>query len=192
MEERIMEVVGFYGLERMPTESECKRYFGNSSLTNKVSRTTGWYKLADSLGLPVKDSETTNGKRWEAYAEKELAERGHSVEKTTQNHPYDLVVDGCVKIDVKASNLYRKDNIGFWTYGIAKKYCTCDIYMLYMEGSESGEHRVLIVPGVTVFNNRQISVGEYDSKYYKYLDRWDIIDDYSHTLKNFATVYKAD
>ena len=44
IKERILEIVKFNRLDRMPTSSEAEAYFGDCSLTNAVSRRKGgWY-----------------------------------------------------------------------------------------------------------------------------------------------------
>lgn len=181
VERKIEEVMHFYGIERMPTRGECEQYFGDKSLTNRITKTYGWYALADKLGLPVKDCETTMGKRWEAYAAQHLTDMGHTVERMAQNYPYDLLVDGCVKVDVKASRLYHGKNGNFYTFSTEKKYCTCDIYLLYMV-SDDEDISAMVIPGVEVFHQCQITAGEHHSKYYRYLERWELIDRYAELL----------
>ena len=63
IKQKILEVVKFNHLTRMPTRSETERYYGDCSLTNAVSRRAGgWYSLAEELELPIKECETTFGK----------------------------------------------------------------------------------------------------------------------------------
>lgn len=87
----------------------------------------GWYDLADQLGLPIKESETYFGKRQETVAQEQLITMGYEVRRMPQNFPYDLLVNDCLKVDVKASQLYRGPHGNFYTFNTEKPFCTCDI-----------------------------------------------------------------
>ena len=83
------------------------RYYHDTSLTNAVSKRMGWYRLAQMMGLPIKDSETYFGKRHEESAKEMLIAKGFEVRRMPQNFPYDLFVNDRIKVDVKASRLYQ-------------------------------------------------------------------------------------
>lgn len=174
IKEKILEVKNGLSLDRMPSRSECIQYFHNTSLVNAISRRNKWYQLADELGLKVKDSETYFGKSQEATAAEILISKGFSVRKMSQNFPYDLLVDDCVKVDVKASHLYHGPNGDFYTFNLEKDYATCDIYILFAL-SESDESSIFIVPSKFVIAQNQISMGVLKSKYHRFKDRWDYI-----------------
>lgn len=70
-----------------------------------------------------------------------LISRRFSVRRMAQNFPYDLLVDDCVKIDVKASNLYRGPNGDFYTFNLEKPYATCGIYILFALPEVDGNRR---------------------------------------------------
>jgi Mg2+/Co2+ transporter CorB len=40
----------------------------------------------------------------------------------------------------------------------------------------------MVIPGVEVFHQCQITAGEHNSKYYRYLERWELIDRYAELL----------
>lgn len=178
--EGILEVVEAYGLDRMPSASEVKRYDDN--LANAITKRKGWYRLAREMGLPIKESETYFGKCQEEVARQQLVVRGHEVQRMPQNFPYDLLVDDCVKVDVKASRLYCGAEGNFYSYNLEKPYCTCDIYLLYMLNDDRTTRDVLVVPSVHVARHTKISVGETHSKYHKYRDKWGYIDEYSRFM----------
>ena len=174
IKEKILEVKNGLALDRMPSRSECIQYFHNTSLVNAISRRNKWYQLADELGLKVKDSETYFGKSQEATAAEILISKGFLVRKMSQNFPYDLLVDDCVKVDVKASHLYHGPNGDFYTFNLEKDYATCDIYILFAL-SESDESSIFIVPSKFVIAQNQISMGVLKSKYHRFKDRWEYI-----------------
>ena len=178
IKEKIMEVVGAQELNRMPSRRECIEHFHNESLVNAVSKRKGWYALAQELGLPIKECETTFGKKHEQSAQERLISLGYEVRRMSQNFPYDLLVNDCVKIDVKASRLYRGANGNFYTFNLEKPYCTCDIYVLYLVDDCGNIGNALIVPSKFVPTNTQISVGETNSKYYKFSEKWEYVFEY--------------
>ena len=177
--EKVLEVAHALELERMPSRKECEDYFGNAALASAISRRMGWYALAQKMRLPVKDSETYFGKRQEESAKEQLISRGFEVRRMSQNFPYDLLVNDCIKVEVKVSRLYQSSNGNFYSFNLAKPFCTCDMYMLYMVREDKAEKGVLIVPSKFVATNTQISVGETKSKYHRFLDRWDYLEEYS-------------
>lgn len=176
IKEKVIEAKRALSLDRMPSRKECIQYFHNESLVNAISRRKKWYQLADELGLSVKNSETYFGKSQESSAEEMLISRGFSVRKMAQNFPYDLLVDDCVKIDVKASNLYRGPNGDFYTFNLEKPYATCDIYILFALPEVDGNRRdVYVVPSKFVIAQKQISMGVSKSKYHRFKDGWGYI-----------------
>ena len=100
----------------------------------------------------------------------------------SQNFPYDLLVNDCLKIDVKSSHLYMGKEGNFYTFRTGKKYATCDVYVLVALSDTDEIVKTFILPSVKVINNSQISLGEHHSKYDVYLDRWGILTDYSKFL----------
>ena len=180
--QKVLEVKDALSLDRMPSRKECADYYHNESLVNAISRRKSWYKLADELGLPIKESETYFGKTQEAIAEEMLVSRGYSVRRMFQNFPYDLLVDDAVKIDVKASHLYRGTGGDFYTFNLEKQFATCDIFLLFTLNDDNSEREVYVVPSTFVIAQTQLSIGKDKSKYRRFIDRWDYIDLYSEFM----------
>ena len=178
IKEKVLEVKTVFSLDRMPSRSECIQYFHNEALVNAISKRKKWYQLAQELGLKVKDSETYFGKSKESNAAEMLISLGFSVRKMPQNFPYDLLVDDCVKVDVKAGHLYHGPNGDFYTFNLEKQFATCDIYILFAL-SEHEEKRTFVVPSKFVIAQNQISMGVLKSKYHKFENRWDFISSLS-------------
>ena len=174
--EEVLKVKNALNVDRLPTRLECDLVTNSKSLSNAITRHFGWYGLAERLGLPLKKSETTTGKTMERMSEDILKSQGFTVERMSQNHPFDLLINNCVKIDVKSSHIYHGINGDYYTFALGKKYHCCDFFML-LELSETDEViRVMIVPALSVMNMIQISVGIFESKYFKYSDRYDYIE----------------
>lgn len=176
VKEDVMEVVNFFGLKRMPSRVELNDFYGNSALTNRIMKTGGLYKLAKELGLPMKESNTNYGKQYEYEAKRMLEDKGYKVEKMSQNFPYDLLLNNNVKIDVKVSRIYEtKEGYKFYSYRIGHRHSKCDIYMFIAINGD--KEKIYIIPSKEIFNNLQVSIG-INSKYEKFVDRYDYIDKY--------------
>lgn len=183
----VKRVIVALNLDRMPSQSECVGFYGNYCLSNAVAkRKGGWYGLAREMGFAIKESETLLGKTQEGVVCEILKARGFEVERMPQNFPYDLLVDNCVKVDVKASHLYRGKQGNFFTFNLEKRYATCDIYVLLTLDEDNNILNSFIVPSKFVIKNTQISIGEYVSKYHKFRDRWDYISNLSEYLESIG------
>lgn len=174
--EKVLEVVDGLQLDRMPSRAEVVNYFGNCGLAGVISKRYGWVRLANEMGLTIKESETGIGKLFENKASEFLKACGFDVRKMAQNFPYDLLLNDCVKVDVKASKLYRGELGNFYTFHLEKPYATCDFYLLLTVDDDNTINRKMIVPSNHVISNNQISVGEHKSKYHQYTDRVDLLE----------------
>lgn len=175
----VKDVMNAYGLDRMPSRNECDKFYGDYCLSNVITKRYGWYKLAKELGLSIKDSETYFGKTQEGVVCEMLIAKGFEPTRMSQNFPYDILVDNCVKVDVKASHLYKGKQGNFYTFNLEKKFATCDVYVLLTLDDENNIINTFVVPSVFVIKNTQISIGEIASRYDKFKDRWDYILDLS-------------
>ena len=166
--EKIMEAKNALGIEYMPTRKQLIQYYGNDCLTNKVSKTIGYYGWAERLGLKIQDNNTRRGKLGEIWAAEYLRDQGFDVQQMLPNYPFDLLVNGCVKVDVKFSNLYRsKSGFAFYSFALRKRIPTSDAYFLIAQDM-CGGRRVYIIPSAAA-KQTQISIGEVHSIYDKYL-----------------------
>lgn len=185
IKEKILEVIRFKNLNRMPTRSETEDYFGNGALACVISkRKGGWYALAKEMELSIKECETTFGKSHEKIMMERLIAMGYEVRRMPQNFPYDLLVNDSVKIDVKASRLYKGPGGNFYSFNLEKPFCTCDIYILRLIGNDGNESDTLVIPSAHVATNTQISVGEMASKYKKYSKKWEYIAEYCSFMES--------
>ena len=175
----ILEVMEGLELDRMPSRAEVEQYYKNSALCNAVGRRKGgWYGLAADMGLIVKNSDTYFGKRHEKIVAEKLLALGYEVEQMPQNFPYDLLVDGAVKIDVKVSRLYRGQHGSFYSFNLEKPYATCDIYILVTLEDDRSIKDFYVVPSKFVSHHSQIGMGENTSKYERFRQRWEYLQQY--------------
>lgn len=176
IKERVLEVVKNCELDRMPSQKEVETYYKDCCLTNAISKRMGWYKLADELGLSIKESDTYFGKKHEQLLAEKLMSEGYEVIRMAQNFPYDLLVNNAVKIDVKASRLYRGQQGNFYSFNLEKPFTTCDLLVLLTINDDSTIKNYYIIPSSLVYRNTQISIGEIKSKYDSFIDKWDYIE----------------
>lgn len=175
MKEKIYEIMNFYNIDRMPTHREMTEYLGSYSLSCYVSKNGGSYAIAKSLGLGIKDSETKTGIKYEEHAIDLLNKLGFKCIHTGANSfPYDILVDNCVKIDVKASNLCHVRGSKYFSANMGHNHHACDVFIFFcIENCVIS--KTYIIPSFILDGIKQISVGYEKSKYDIYIDRWDII-----------------
>ncbi len=180
IEEKLMVVAKLYSPMRMPTRSEIKNYYGNDALTNKISKTGGFSYWAKKLGLEQKHSETSIGIKGEERVAEILLNYGFEVEKTSTKHPYDLLIDGCVKVDVKTANTSYIRGSSIHAYRIAKKQHTCDFYVFY----ENDTGKAYVVPAHKCKGQIQVEIGNNSRKYEEYLYAYRLIDSASQMFRS--------
>lgn len=175
----IIRIKDELGIDHMPTRREILEYESNGALCSYISRSLGYYGYAKQLGLSIKESETTTGKACEYEIAAKLESVGYTVDQMPQNFPYDLLVNGCLKIDVKYGNLFCGPNGNFYKFSWDKKYPTCDIYVLVSAAKPGLEKTVRVIPSCHIENVSGLSVGEKNSIYDVYIDKWDYIQKYT-------------
>ncbi|MCM3180222.1 hypothetical protein [Cytobacillus horneckiae] len=169
-------------IDRMPTAPELIS-LGRNDLHCKISRTKRYSGWAKELGLEMKSSETTKGNMYEFHVLEKIKQifTDLSVMKMSTKHPYDLLVNDCVKVDVKVGKAHNHFGARAHTFGISKKYATCDIYVCVSLDEHNLIENFFIIPAASLqLTTLNIAT---DSKYNKYKDRWDI-------LCNFVRYYE--
>lgn len=180
IETEIKKVMKALNIDRMPSNSEVKSAMGNCSLSNKISRTGGFAYWANNMGLELKESGTSLGNEWEFIIKDKLQSRGYIVDKMTVKYPYDLLINKCVKIDVKSSNFVKDYN--YYTFNLEKKYPTCDIFIC-IGLKDDVVKKELIIPSKHLTGMTQLSIGE-NSKYDKFDNQFKYIDIYNDFYRN--------
>lgn len=180
IENKINEITCHLNIDRMPTSSEIRECKDGDSLHNLITRNGGYRFWAEKLNLELKESETKIGQDFELVAKSILESKGFEVEKMSTKHPFDLLVNDLVKVDVKVGNPYLLRGSRCHTFGLSKQYASCDIYLIFAL-EESGEvERTLVIPSQFA-RVVTLSIGE-NSKYNRYIDEFDYISKYSKFL----------
>lgn len=174
IEKEIFRAMEILKIKRMPSPSEVYEATGDSKLGNKIAKTGGYRKWAHKLNLSMKDSESRTGIENEFNLKYHLEKMGYKVDKMPTNHPYDLLINNSIKVDVKASKSYNNGNNYSFKIG-GKNYHTCDIFICIGLDDNDKPTRYYIVPSNLVPKLTQIVVSV-NGKYKKYEDKWDYID----------------
>lgn len=164
--------------EFMPTSSQVINFKGDSKLHNKISKTLGYRGWAEKLGLKLQYSETKLGEDYEEVAKLILENLGYNVKNMSTQYPFDLLIDGLVKVDVKCgSAYYNKDGVRLHTFGINKDIPTCDIYIIFaLDEYGKNIERTFVIPSHHL-QMKSLSIGA-DSKYNRYINMYRYIDKY--------------
>jgi hypothetical protein len=160
-------------IKRMPTASELTS-IGRNDLHCRVSKTKKYKGWAEELGLELKSSETTRGNEYEEIIAAEIKKLGFEVKDMTTKHPYDLLVNDSVKVDVKVGGAHKHFGTRAHTFRPSKKYATCDLYICVAVDEEDEIEKVFIIPSKFAQLTTLNVCGE--SKYNRFIDRWDYIE----------------
>ena len=175
----LRKMVNATGQTTMPTHTEMYSFYGNYGLSNAIRKNGGTHYWASKLGLDAKNCESKMGEAFERrFIDDLLTQTNLQAMPMPIRYPYDVLVEGAVKVDVKASHLYRKDGIGFYSCNLGKTYQTCDIFAVYCLADDDEIDKVYIIPSSRLNGQKQLAIGQYNSKYDAYIDKWDIIEQY--------------
>lgn len=182
----IYKVMRCLEIDRMPSSVECNRVTGNSRLSSIIGHRGGFNWMAKHLGLSQSKCETRLGRNTEVKIKKFLESKGYDVKQMTIKHPYDLLINRNVKIDVKSSRQYQ--SASGWTsysFNLEKSNPTCDIYIFVCINDKNEFERILVVPS-KFLHQTQLCITGGKSKYDIYKERWDYIDQYDKFYKSVS------
>lgn len=183
--EKLKEVIEHLDLKTFPTKTEIISYFHNRALVAKIARYGGVKYWANRLGLPLKDCESKMGEKYEQMCLSKLQELGFNVETMKARYPYDLAVNSHIKVDVKSGFLFKtKVNSSYYTFNLEKSFPSCDIFVVYCLNEDDTIRKTYVIPSVFLFGLTQLSMGVNNTKYEKFVDRWDYFDTYNKFYEN--------
>ena len=181
VEESIMNMVNTLKLDHFPTKAEMIEFYGNRSLAGKVSKSGGSRYYASKLNLRLADSESEFGNFFEELAIDEILENtGFSSLHTNVKYPYDLLTNGNIKVDIKASKKVKNKNANFpyHSFNLEKREPTCDIFVFYCLDENMEIEKRVIVPSCLLSGKTQVGIGGL-SKWDAYIDKWEYFDMYN-------------
>ncbi len=180
IEKEILKVKDSIGIDRMPSSNEIISVTNSNGLNNAIARHGGYLYWANKLGLSQSRCETRTGFIGELTIKEILENKGYEVKKMPCKHPYDLLVNGNIKIDVKAANVYNSpEGWSSYSFRIAKDNPTCDIYVLICNDSK----KIMVIPS-KFLKQTNVCITAQSSKYDSFVDRWDYIKQYDNFYKN--------
>ena len=171
IEREILKIANQFDPPKMPSREEAETMYENGGLACAIGKHGGFNYWAKRLGLPQGYSETKVGVQAEREIADVLVSKGYEVELTTTKHPYDILVNGCVKIDVKAANTSLVRGCPAHAYRLAKRQHTCDFYIFH----EIDTGNTYIVPAHTCNGQVQVYMGNDSKKYEPYKEAWELI-----------------
>lgn len=114
----------------MPSRRELVE-MGKEPLASTVTRLDGGFRgTAKRLGLSLKASCTAFGQDWESYTEAVLRNLGYEVERQTTKAPFDLLVSGKVRVNVKSARYHEYGPCKGFFFGIGTTWKRCDVFAL--------------------------------------------------------------
>lgn len=171
IEREILKIANQFDPPKMPSRVEAEAMYGNGGLACAIGKHGGFDYWAKRLGLPQGYSETKIGVQVENDMSAVLKRLGYGVELTSTKHPYDLLVNGCVKIDVKAANTSLIRGCPVHAYRLAKRQHTCDFYIFH----EIDTTISYVVPAHLCREQVQVEMGIGSRKYEPYKEAWELI-----------------
>lgn len=152
-----------------PSVSEL-RVMGRNDLSVQITRHGGFIAIASEVGIPRKHSDSDTGWEGEVAARAILIEHGFSVTRSQEKKaPYDLLVDGCARCDVKTASYSEYGNVRGWFYRIGK-VPTCDLILLY----QADTRNCFLIPWHLV-PTTNITISRDGGKYARFLNNWEIL-----------------
>lgn len=177
--EGIERIASTFVPKRMPSNREVIEYEGNHKLSDAIQKNGGYVYWANRLGLERKYSETWLGVEGEKQIAGVLEVKGYEVKPTSTKHPYDLLVNGCIKVDVKTAKTSYIRGCPVHAYRLAKRDHTCDFYIFY----EADTLKVYVVPAHKCQGQVQVEMGNNSKPYAKYLGAF-------HLIKEASDMYR--
>lgn len=180
IEKGIRSIMKALNIKRMPSRTEVLSVSNNSSLSNKIAKTYGYYGWADKLNLKTKDSETKKSIQIEKETIKMIKSKTNLDSVITKiKAPYDILVDRKVKIEVKYSGGYKDE---FYSANLYNGLQKADVLIFICRNKVIG-NKNLIIPSHHIQCITQLSTGV-KSKYDKYIDRWDYINKFNDFMES--------
>lgn len=180
IESELKKCIKVLNINRMPSAKELTD-IGRNDLHCKISRTKKYSGWAEHLGLELKASETKTGQEYERKIAEMLGNRGHQTERMTTKHPYDLLVNEHVKVDVKVAGPHHHFGSRAHTFRPSKKHPTCDLYMCVALDEAEQIEKVFVIPSKFA-QLVTLNIGT-KSKYNSFINRWDYIDRFTEFYK---------
>lgn len=155
---------------------------GRHDLICAVSKRGGIIAWAAKLGFDREKSASDFGWDGEDKVFQILLQKGFKAEKRPRNGcPFDILIEGILRIDVKTARYAEYGRVKGWFYRIGK-LAQSDLIILFQQ--DTG--KCIILPW-TECTTSNMSITE-KGKYSNYVERWDILETYLEFFRTVKTV----
>lgn len=177
IEQHLLQVVMDSGLNRIPTYRELIK-LGENKLKEDINRTGGVFYWSERLGIPLKESNVSFGWKYEMKIKRMWELRGYEVKKMPVNHPYDLLINNLLKVDVKVSHSKLDKGTPKHEFHLGDKSNDyCDLLILVALDANDNMERVFYIPTNHLDPTlTRIKLGK-KSRYNTYLQKTSIVND---------------
>lgn len=160
-------------LGKMPSNSYLLQS-GMGWLSSWITRNGGFVKVASKLDLQRDHSDSDTGWQGEKEVQSILEKNGFTVQRSQQvKSPFDLLIDGLIKIDVKTSSITTRQNsqsggaVTGWFYRIGKMPQSDIIALFCMDTKD-----IYLIPW-NQLPHTNVTLSRGGGKYRKYLNNFD-------------------
>jgi hypothetical protein len=116
-------------LGRFPTLGEM-RDMGRNDMACQVTKRGGSLFWAEKMKTSITESDTVKGWRGEEKVTKWLFSLGLDPQRQSTQCPFDILVNGCLRIDVKTASFAKYGPSSGWFYRMGKRV-PCDVVVCY-------------------------------------------------------------
>lgn len=176
IEKEIIRSMSTLHIKRMPTSSELLS-IGRSDLQNAITKHGGFRHWRKALSLNLAENETNKGQKYEVKVSEFLKTIGHKTNQMTTGHPYDLLVNENVKVDVKVGSAHYHFGCRAHTFRPSSEHSTCDIYICIALDEDDLIEKIFVIPSKFA-KVKTINISG-SGKYYKFINRWCYIEEYT-------------
>jgi len=182
--ERILKVAGNSGV--MPTNTFLTQS-NQCDLANAISKNGGFIAWAGQLCLSRKNSDSDTGWGGELAVKALLERRGFAVERSTAvKWPHDLLINGCLRVDMKTANYAEYGACRGWFYRIGKAP-QADVIALHQQDA----NEVYWLPWY-LCPQTNVAISRNGGKYAKFRENYQIVADMASARSAEAVKFREE
>lgn len=181
LETSILEIINGSGV--MPSNSYLE-HIGRCDVASQISRRGGFVFWAKKLGVKRESSDSDFGWAGEESVSKKLDSLGfETLRPNGVKCPYDILVDGIVRVDVKTAAFAAYGPCKGWFYRVGK-HAQSDILILHQH--DTGVDYVL---PWWVCPSSNVTISRGGGKYSQFAERFDILKSTVVAMKSIAGLW---
>lgn len=167
LEEQLVGIISDSGV--MPSAHELRKN-GRNDIACQLSRRGGFIAWADRLGVKRSHSDSDTGWRGEIALIEMLNNKGFATSRPTAvKSPFDILVNGILRIDVKSAEFAEYGPCRGWFYRIGK-FPQADVLALYQLDTKD----CYFIPW-QICPKTNVTISRGGGKYKAFLNRYDLL-----------------